>query len=122
MGEVQILRVLPGEVGLARVQGTEVLLDIGTHVFNGGNTDIVGKVSYKAQHYFSHGRFHYLRVDRGLFAKAWVVVKVDGTKTVMPRVRMMMWRYIPDNMDHKLSLLYAFLCPQTASRTRSSLC
>lgn len=86
-GEVHILRVLPGEVGLIRAQGTEVLLNVGTHVFNSGTVTIVGKVSYSDQKYFHHGRFHYVRVERGYFAKVWTVVSVDGVETVVPRVR-----------------------------------
>ena len=86
-GEVHIIRVLPGEVGLIRNQGTEVLLDVGTHIFNSGTATIVGKVTYSSQKYFHHGRYHYLRVERGYMAKVWTVVSVDGVETVVPRVR-----------------------------------
>lgn len=86
MGEVHIIRVLPGEVGMIRAQGTEVLLDVGTHVFNSGTVSIVGKVAYADKHYFHHGRYHYLRVERGYMAKVWAVVSVDGVQTVVPRL------------------------------------
>jgi len=85
-GEVHIIRVLPGEVGLIRAQGTEVLLDVGTHVFNSGTVTIVGKVAYSDKHYFHHGRYHYLRVERGYMAKVWAVVSLDGVQTVVPRL------------------------------------
>ncbi|KAL9178996.1 hypothetical protein ACHAXT_011969 [Thalassiosira profunda] len=86
VGEVHILRVLPGQVGMIRAQGTEVLLDVGTHVFNSGTVSIVGKVNLADQRYFSHGRFHYVRVERGFFAKVWTVVEMDGVETVVPRL------------------------------------
>ena len=61
----------------------------GTHVFNSGTVTINGKKSYSDNKYFQHGRYHYLRVDRGYFAKVWTVVKVDGVQTVVPRVSRM---------------------------------
>ncbi len=87
VGQVRIIRVLPGEVGLIREQGTEVLLDVGTHVFNSGTVSIFDKVSISEVKNFTHGRYNYLRVDRGYFAKVWVVVLIDGVETVVPRVR-----------------------------------
>ncbi len=87
VGQVRIIRVLPGEVGLIREQGTEVLLDVGTHVFNSGTVSIFDKVKISEKKNFSHGRYNYLRVDRGYFAKVWVVVLIDGVETVVPRVR-----------------------------------
>ena len=51
-GECHIMRVLPGTVGLIRSQGTEVLLDVGTHVFNSGTVSIVGTKSYGSETYF----------------------------------------------------------------------
>lgn len=85
-GQVHIVRVLPGEVGMIRAQGTEVLLDVGTHVFNSGTVSIVGKAAYCDKHYIRHGRYHYLRVDRGYFAKVWAVVLFDGVEAVVPRL------------------------------------
>ena len=85
-GDVHILRILPGEVGMIRAQGTEVLLDVGTHVFNSGTVSIVGKVSYADNKYFRHGRYHYLRVERGYLAKVWTVVKQNEVDTVVSRV------------------------------------
>jgi len=87
VGQVRIVRVLPGEVGLIREQGTEVLLDVGTHVFNSGIVSVQGKVKYDELKNFNHGRYHYLRVDRGYFARVWAVVMTDGMETVVPRVR-----------------------------------
>jgi hypothetical protein len=87
VGQVRIVRVLPGEVGLIREQGTEVLLDVGTHVFNSGIVSVQGKVKYDELKNFNHGRYHYLRVDRGYFARVWAVVMIDGMETVVPRVR-----------------------------------
>ena len=87
VGLARIIRVLPGEVGFIREQGTEVLLDVGTHVFNSGIVSIHDKVEYNKVRHFNHGRFHYLRVDRGYFAKVWAVVMIDGMETVVPRVR-----------------------------------
>mmetsp|Transcript_20107 Transcript_20107/g.37869 ORF Transcript_20107/g.37869 Transcript_20107/m.37869 type:complete len:560 (+) Transcript_20107:542-2221(+) len=85
-GEVHIIRVLPGEVGLIRAQGTEVLLDVGTHVFNSGTVTIAGKVAYSENHHFHHGRYHYLRVERGYMAKVWAIVSLGGIQTVVPRL------------------------------------
>lgn len=85
-GEVHIVRVLPGEVGQVRVQGSESLLDVGTHVFNSGTVSIGNKVKLSSTKYFNHGRYHYLRVERGYMAKVWTVVSIDGVETVVPRV------------------------------------
>lgn len=97
-GEVHIIRVLPGEVGLIRAQGSEVLLDVGTHVFNSGTVSIGGKVVYSDQKYFHHGRYHYLRVERGYFAKVWTVISVDGVETVVPRLIAQGVHYIDNHM------------------------
>mmetsp|Transcript_2689 Transcript_2689/g.4932 ORF Transcript_2689/g.4932 Transcript_2689/m.4932 type:complete len:819 (-) Transcript_2689:411-2867(-) len=85
-GEVHIIRILPGEVGLIRAQGTEVLLDVGTHVFNSGTVSLIGRYAYSNEKYFHHGRYHYLRVERGFMAKVWTVVSLDGVDTVVPRL------------------------------------
>ena len=97
-GQVHILRVLPGEVGMIREQGSEVLLDVGTHVFNSGTVTINGTMSYSDNKYFHHGRYHYLRVDRGYFAKVWTVVKVGGVQTVVPRLLGQGVHYIDNHM------------------------
>ena len=78
---------LPGQVGLIRAQGAAVLLDVGTHVFNSGTVSVVGKIAYNDRKHFNHGRFHYLRVERGYYAKVWAVVSLGGVETVVPRVR-----------------------------------
>ena len=64
-----------------------MLLDVGTHVFNSGTVTFIEKVTYSDKKYFHHGRYHYVRVERGHFAKVWTVVAVDGVPTVVPRVR-----------------------------------
>mmetsp|Transcript_732 Transcript_732/g.1483 ORF Transcript_732/g.1483 Transcript_732/m.1483 type:complete len:667 (+) Transcript_732:555-2555(+) len=97
-GEVHIIRVLPGEVGLIRAQGTEVLLNVGTHVFNSGTVSIVGKAAYNEKKYFHHGRYHYLRVERGYFAKVWTVVSDNGVETVVPRLIGQGVHYIDNHM------------------------
>ena len=86
-GNVQILRVMHGEVGLVREQSTEVLLDVGTHVFNSGTVTFVGKIPFADKISFNHGRYHYLSVARGYFGKVWVQVVINGIKTLVPRVR-----------------------------------
>jgi len=98
VGQVRIIRVLPGEVGLIREQGTEVLLDVGTHVFNSGTVSIFDKVTISEKKNFSHGRYNYLRVDRGYFAKVWVVVLIDGVETVVPRLLGQGTHYIANHM------------------------
>lgn len=126
MGQVRIIRVLPGEVGLIREQGTEVLLDVGTHVFNSGTVSIFGKISISETKNFSHGRYNYLRVDRGYFAKVWVVVLIDGVETVVPRVRTLsrLCNNIP--FIERLSIpiqftLTSFSSFRVATRPRNSL-
>ena len=107
-GEARILRVEPGEVGMIQAHGTPMLLDVGTHVFNSGAVTIKGKVSYSEQKYFHHGPLHYLRVDRGFFAKVWTVVKVNERDMVMPRVRWKVFYYI--NVVVLRSVLISFIC------------
>jgi hypothetical protein len=53
--QVLIIRVPPGSVGRIRDQGTEVLLDSGTHVFNSGQVVNVGTVSYAEFTHINHG-------------------------------------------------------------------
>lgn len=107
VGLVRIIRVLPGEVGFIREQGTEVLLDVGTHVFNSGIVSIHDKVEYNKVKHFNHGRFHYLRVDRGYFAKVWAVVMIDGMETVVPRVRA---RHVQFTSCHQATTFPHLLC------------
>lgn len=97
-GEVHIIRVLPGQVGLIRAQGAEVLLDVGTHVFNSGTVSVVGKIAYNDRKHFNHGRFHYLRVERGYYAKVWAVVSLGGVETVVPRLIGQGVHYIDNHM------------------------
>jgi len=84
--KVLIVRVLPGEIGLIREQGVEMLLDVGTHVFNSGTVSFKGQLKYANQPQFSHGRYHYLRVSRGYYGKVWVEVMKDGVKALVPRL------------------------------------
>eukprot|EP00567_Pseudictyota_dubia_P008445 CAMPEP_0197442418 /NCGR_PEP_ID=MMETSP1175-20131217/8437_1 /TAXON_ID=1003142 /ORGANISM="Triceratium dubium, Strain CCMP147" /LENGTH=889 /DNA_ID=CAMNT_0042972887 /DNA_START=108 /DNA_END=2777 /DNA_ORIENTATION=+ len=84
--QVLIIRVLKGEVGLVMEQGTERLLDVGTHVYNSGTVSLVGKRCYSRDNYFMHGRYHYLRVPRGKLAKVWAEVVKDGVRSEVPRL------------------------------------
>jgi len=84
--KVLIVRILPGTVGLARERGTEILLDVGTHVFNSGLVSFIESVNYKDVDSFSHGRYHYLRVARGNFGMVWVEVMQNGIKSFVPRL------------------------------------
>mmetsp|Transcript_13802 Transcript_13802/g.20953 ORF Transcript_13802/g.20953 Transcript_13802/m.20953 type:complete len:852 (-) Transcript_13802:1842-4397(-) len=85
--KVLIVRVKPGEVALAREQGVEVILDVGTHVFNSGTVILEGRVKFATTAHFSHGRYHYLRVSRGHFGKVWVeTMSSSGARTLVPRL------------------------------------
>jgi hypothetical protein len=55
--QVLIIRVPPGSVGRIRDQGTEVLLDVGTHVFNSGQVVDAGTVRYAEFTHISHGTY-----------------------------------------------------------------
>jgi hypothetical protein len=55
--QVLIIRVPPGSVGRIRDQGTEVLLDVGTHVFNSGQVVNTGTVKYVEFTHISHGTY-----------------------------------------------------------------
>ncbi len=69
---VMIIRINPGKIGKIFEQGVEKLLDVGTHVFNSGTVSFEGTVAINDNAYFNHGRYHYLRVSRGDYAKVWV--------------------------------------------------
>jgi len=85
--KVMIIRVPPGCVGRIRDQGVEYLLDVGTHIFNSGTVTDCGTVRYADNFNWSHGRYHYVRVPRGSFARVWVEVKnEDGIVSVQPRL------------------------------------
>lgn len=85
--KVLILRVRPGEVALIRDLGVELLLDVGSHIFNTGTISYVGTKVYSETEYFRHGRYHYLRVPRGKYAQVWAEVKDrHGSKSVVPRL------------------------------------
>ncbi|KAL7556998.1 hypothetical protein ACA910_002291 [Epithemia clementina (nom. ined.)] len=85
--QILILRVPPGGVGCILDQGVEVLLDVGTHVFNSGMVVNAGTRLWAAHAYLSHGRYHYVRVDRGQLARVWVeVLSTDGIRSVQPRL------------------------------------
>jgi hypothetical protein len=55
--QVLIIRVPPGSIGRIRDQGTEVLLDSGTHVFNSGQVVNVGTVTYAEYTHINHGTY-----------------------------------------------------------------
>ena len=85
--QVLIIRVSPGSVGRVMDQGNPILLDVGTHVFNSGTITNVGTVEYAEREYFNHGKYHYVRVPRGKYAKVWVEYKGrNGMKSVVPRL------------------------------------
>jgi hypothetical protein len=85
--QILIIRVPPGSVGCILEQGTEVLLDTGTHVFNSGTVAHVSTLQYANQETFSHGQYSYVRVHRGKFARVWVDVKgPDQKKSIQPRL------------------------------------
>ena len=68
-------------------QGTEVLLGVGTHVFNSGTVTFAGTNKYNMFEHLQHGRFNYVRVTRGKLARVWAEVKgPDGVKSVQPRL------------------------------------
>lgn len=83
---VMIIRVNPGKIGKIHEQGVEKLLDVGTHVFNSGVVSFEGTIDISNETRFSHGRYHYLRVPRGLYGKVWAEVMKDGKKSVVPRL------------------------------------
>uniref|UniRef100_A0A7S4IHY0 Band 7 domain-containing protein n=1 Tax=Odontella aurita TaxID=265563 RepID=A0A7S4IHY0_9STRA len=96
--QVLIIRILKGEVGLVMEQGVEKLLDVGSHVYNSGTVSLVGKKQYANDQYFSHGRYHYLRVPRGKLAKVWAEVVKDGVRSLVPRLLGQGEHYIDSNM------------------------
>lgn len=86
-GQVLIIRVPPGCVGTIFDQGTEVMLEVGTHVFNSGTVTNVGTRMYANFEHIHHGPFNYVRVARGKLARVWVeVIGPDGVKSVQPRL------------------------------------
>lgn len=84
--KVLIVRVKPGEIALVREQGAEVLLDVGTHVFNSGTVTLGSRIKLATTAQFSHGRYHFLRVSRGHFGKVWVESTSSGTLALVPRL------------------------------------
>eukprot|EP00545_Synedropsis_sp_CCMP1620_P004892 CAMPEP_0119029572 /NCGR_PEP_ID=MMETSP1176-20130426/40581_1 /TAXON_ID=265551 /ORGANISM="Synedropsis recta cf, Strain CCMP1620" /LENGTH=842 /DNA_ID=CAMNT_0006985919 /DNA_START=110 /DNA_END=2638 /DNA_ORIENTATION=+ len=89
---ILILRIPPGSLGRIRDQGVEHLLDVGTHVFNSGTVSNEGTVQYSRANHIPHGRYNYVRVPRGKFARVWAEVFDSGgsrrgeTKSVQPRL------------------------------------
>lgn len=84
--QVLIIRVPPGSVGRILDQGVEVLLDIGTHVFNSGTIVNAGTLKYADHVHIKHGRYNYVRVQRGMLGKVWAEVAArSGIRSVQPR-------------------------------------
>ena len=84
---VQIRKALRYALVRRPVREFELLLDVGIHVFNSGTVSFEGTKVYANNEYFHHGRYIYLRVPRGKFAKVWAEVKDrDGNKTVVARL------------------------------------
>ena len=84
--QVLIIRVSPGSVGRVLDQGVPILLNVGTHVFNSGTVSDDGSRKIADFNYLSHGRFHYVRVDRGKLARVWAEVNIRGNRSVQPRL------------------------------------
>jgi len=86
-GDARIIRVDQGELGMVTKHGEEILLDVGTHVFNSGAVSSMQKISYHERDYIQFGSYNYLRVKRGYFAKVWVVVVDEkGRDKLVPRL------------------------------------
>jgi hypothetical protein len=85
--QVLIIRVPPGGVGRILDQGVPILLDVGTHVFNSGTIKNAGTILYANHTYFRHGKYNYVRVSRGNYAKVWVEqAGRHGVKSLVPRL------------------------------------
>ncbi|KAL7482122.1 hypothetical protein ACHAW6_007814 [Cyclotella cf. meneghiniana] len=85
--QVIIVRVPVGAVGRIWDQGVGVLLDEGTHVFNGGQITVDKTISFKDSVYINHDDYHYLRVLNGEYAKIWAEIKDgDGVTSLKPRL------------------------------------
>lgn len=87
ISQVLIIRVPPGGVGRIFDQGVPILLDVGTHVFNSGTIKNAGTMLYAENNYFRHGKYNYVRVTRGNYAKVWVEqTGRHGVKSLVPRL------------------------------------
>jgi len=85
--QVKIVRVPSGALGLIFDQGVGVLLDEGTHVFNGGQITIEKTIHFNSTVHINHDDYNYLRVLRGKYAKIWAEIKGDdGTISLKPRL------------------------------------
>lgn len=85
--QVLIIRVPPGAVGRIHDQGVEILLDVGTHVFNSGTVENASTVRYASSHHISHGRYHFIRVPRGKCGRVWAeVTDHNNVKSLQPRL------------------------------------
>jgi hypothetical protein len=85
--QVLIIRVPPGGVGRIFDQGVPILLDVGTHVFNSGTIKNAGTILYANHNFFRHGKYNYVRVSRGEYAKVWVEqTGKNGVKSLVPRL------------------------------------
>lgn len=84
---VLIIRVSPGCVGTILVQGSPVLLEVGTHVFNSGTVVNCGTSQYASHEHIQHGKYNYVRVTRGALARVWAeVASQNGVVSVQPRL------------------------------------
>jgi hypothetical protein len=85
--QVLIIRVPPGGVGCIFDQGVPILLDVGTHVFNSGTIKNAGTIQYAEHNVFRHGKYNYVRVSRGNYAKVWAEqAGKHGVKSLVPRL------------------------------------
>jgi hypothetical protein len=96
---VLIIRVKPGEVALIRDLGVEILLDVGLHVFNSGTISYVDTKVYSETTYFRHGRYHYIRIPRGMFGKVWAEVRGNnGVTSVVARLLAQGEHYVDNHL------------------------
>ena len=79
--QVLIVRVPPGNVGCIFDQGNSILLDVGTHVFNSGTVKFHRNIPLASTSHFGHGKYHYVRVPRGRYAKVWAEQLSPETRT-----------------------------------------
>jgi hypothetical protein len=80
LSQVFILRVPPGCVGRIRDQGVEILLDVGTHVFNSGTVTDNGTDTYAGDFYINHGETSVMYASElsviGRFLTAYLLLQV----------------------------------------------
>jgi regulator of protease activity HflC (stomatin/prohibitin superfamily) len=86
--QVLIMRVPPGAVDCVYDRGVPIILDVGTHVFNSGTVQHAGTIHWVSNDHINHGKYNYVRVPRGKFAKVWAeeAQEEDSVKALVPRL------------------------------------